>query len=349
MTKHCVINYSIFFMLLSIIPGCTPQRPLVKRHLIAKKQENQINSDLAYKKSSGRRAHTISKKTLRPRTYSPESSAITKNQEKLGHKPIITIWIHGTRIAPRYILKNLLYSRPGIHPIKDFNKKYRLRSIADALSTADPELYPLEHIYQFGWSGNLCFLKREQEAELLYKDLLDLINQYKATYDTTPYIRIIGHSHGGNIALNLVPLIIKNNNILTIDELILLATPVQEKTAAYITDPSIKKAYSLYSKADLIQVIDPQKLYMKFSKHRHTYNFPKTASVFSHQEFSPHKNLDQIQIKLNGRAILHNEFISSYFVKLLPQIIHEINLWHTEDDLEDAYNPNSIRILKIRT
>jgi hypothetical protein len=56
--------------------------------------------------------------------------------------------------------------------------------------------------YTFGWSGLMSQTQRKKEAIRFYNALSDEIQKYKEQ-GINPKIRVIAHSHGGNISLNL--------------------------------------------------------------------------------------------------------------------------------------------------
>ncbi len=229
--------------------------------------------------------------------------------------PAINVWIHGTKLFPDPILHHFFYSKPGLHLASQMDTQYRLRTIAEELMLHDPINYPRETFYLFGWSGKLCFVDREQSALRLYQDLKAVCAEYQRVYNAQPYIRLICHSHGGNVALNLAKMKSIDDPNFKIDELVLLACPVQTKTKDLITDSTFKKIYSLYSHLDIVQILDPQGLYKG-------NNF---LSLFSKRCFDSHEKLAQVKIHVDGRAITHTEFILPKFLGLLPQILREID------------------------
>ncbi len=163
---------------------------------------------------------------------------------------IINIFIHGT-LLPKTILQirplHVFFHCPsGLIKADTLNQKLHLASLTHALSNGFKGDY-----YVFGWSGKLNPLERKLAAADLYKSLQEI-----ATPDT--FIRLISHSHGGNVALHTKDL---SDGSFAIDELILLACPVQKETAQNVTHRFFKKVYSIHSHYDLIQVIDPQGIY----------------------------------------------------------------------------------------
>ncbi len=254
--------------------------------------------------------------------------------------PTITIWVHGTRFTSRLPHRRDSYCKSGLVSVNNLEDHYTLYILADTLIQADPDMFPKEHFYLLGWSGKLSFDEREQAAQQLYKDLKQLIKSYEVAYSVKPYIRMMAHSHGGNVVLNLATIKNPQEQDLIITELILLACPVQEKTMHYIQDPMFKKIYSIYSCLDIMQVIDPQGLYEKTKQ---------ASAFFSQRRFLPQQNLTQIKIKINGRALLHREFIYAPFLTYLPRIINTIDTWQQEDLQYPPLTSDSKRLLCVYT
>ncbi len=252
-------------------------------------------------------------------------------------EPTITVWVHGTRFFPRPLFKKFFNGKAGLVCAADINPEYRLRIVADILHQADPAIFDRAHLYLFGWSGKLCFKERQQTAELLYTALVEKTREYRDKYGQKPKIRLISHSHGGNVALNLSN--IHHTEDIIIDELIMLACPVQQQTLHCIRDPLFKRIYALYSTLDTLQVLAPQGLYKREEK----------TALFSKRLFPPQANLSQIKIRLNGRAIFHNEFVLERFLCHLPDIIDAIKEWQTSDIDHQNLRKGTVRILSIRT
>lgn len=231
--------------------------------------------------------------------------------------PTITVWIHGTQILPHPILSRIFHGPHGLVKATDFDPQYHLFSIVATLGQTDPTNYPFDHTYLFGWEGSLSFKERRHAAIRLHNQLKELVQKYQKMYGTHPKIRIITHSHGGNVALNLAR--IHDANSFVVDELIMLACPVQKKTEHLINSNIFKEIFIIYSSIDMIQCIDPQGLYPQkdmrpfFSKKRF--------------EYAPH--IMQVKIKLDGHTLLHSDFIRTRFVKLIPGIVEQMREWHT--------------------
>lgn len=249
--------------------------------------------------------------------------------------PWITVWVHGTqpsfdkapgkrlRTALKKRAHEIFYCKSGLHHIGTQPKTNRHHEFAQLLHKVDPVRFPAEHFYTFGWSGDLSFDVRCQAGKDLYLDLIKLAEEFTHTHGTTPNIRLITHSHGGNVALNLALAQAEYRKNLVINELVLLACPVQEKTAFLAQDQLFKKIYSLYSSLDVLQVVDPQGLYK---------NNKIDTGIFSKRRFpESFNNLAQAKIRFNKRAILHIEFLSDRLVRALPSIITQLDRWHQDN------------------
>ncbi len=234
--------------------------------------------------------------------------------------PAITIWVHGTRCLPFSLFNSYFHSEPGLYLAQKINPKFHLRTITQTIIDNDPIEFPPQTFYVFGWSGKLCFGEREKAAQQLFEELHALIKRYEKRYNTKPFVRIIAHSHGGNVVLNLAS--IQNpNEPIQIHELVLLACPVQKKTKDFIKDDMFQQVYVYYSSFDLTQVIDPQGL----------YNTGVAGAFFSKRRFPRDKKITQLKIKINGHAIMHAQFISAKFLYHLPTILKEIKLWQKQE------------------
>lgn len=224
----------------------------------------------------------------------------TQNQNPI---PWLTIWIHGTRLTPKIFFKKFFHVAPGLTKATKLDTSYHHRSIAQTLCELDNTQFDLNAFYLYGWSGKLSFNKRRIAAQELHESLNKLIAQYTIDHGVMPRLRIITHSHGGNVALNLAHCTTPNSQF-SIDQLILLACPVQEQTKELVKHPLFKNIYSLYSKRDLLQVADPQGIYANESDEDFF-----DRSWFSQRLFPADPKLKQAQITYNGRGILHVEFL----------------------------------------
>ncbi|MBN1549365.1 hypothetical protein JW872_01755 [Candidatus Babeliales bacterium] len=270
------------------------------------------------------------------------SSGATRHQTREeAAEPIITVWIHGTFNNPVF---KKFHTCPniGLWKASDLPETYHLKTIAQILAREDARQFDLDSFYAFGWSGALSFQARELAARDLYRELQREHYAYTTKHGQAPKIRLITHSHGGNVALNLAKVRLPNNK-LVIDELIMLGTPIQNETACYVNDPFFKTIYSLYSHADMLQIMDPQGIY-------HEQRKKKTKPFFSKRTFQLNPYTFQTAIKYNGRAIAHTEFLLSHFITILPQILQELRSWHAQEKENPAFNKTDVEyVLKIKT
>jgi hypothetical protein len=259
----------------------------------------------------------------------PQEPIITPIQHE--QHEYVTVCVHGTHLTaqalPLEALRNLTGSELGLNRIDTLHEKYTIKKTALELIRLYPNRLYRDDFYVFGWSGKLSNVHREQAAQQLYSSLACLIQIYQRRYGVTPKIRLITHSHGGNVALNLAK-IQKNNPYplipLMVEELILLACPVQDITENYIDSPMFNSIYSLYSSVDLLQVGDPQGIQTP----------SKPNSLFSRRLFAPHKKLKQAHITMQRpriatiTSLAHADFVLPAFTKLLPQVIDTIDTWY---------------------
>ena len=88
-----------------------------------------------------------------------------------------------------------------------------------------------DHAYfAFGHLGLLSQLYRHAAAQDLYHHLADTVEQYRKIYDTIK-LRVIAHSHGSNIVINLSDQEDIHHKNLVIDDLVMFGTPLQIENA----------------------------------------------------------------------------------------------------------------------
>lgn len=258
----------------------------------------------------------------------------TSEKPPADNTPRITIWIHGTKSMS--FISDFIHAVPyaGLKHVNNISSLYRIKSVIQALAKSDPQQFPLEHFYAYGWSGKLCFKKRKLEALKLYTEITHLISDYQQKYGSIPHITIVTHSHGGNVALNLA-LVPHKDPSLKLD-LILLACPVQHETKNLIRDTLFNKIYSLYSPKDLMQIIDPQGLYV-------TQTNKKLHFELSERIFPTHESLRQARLEFNSKGLGHIGFILEKTIKALPAIISAIEIW----EQEEPSKPDIERVLDV--
>ncbi len=219
--------------------------------------------------------------------------------------------------------------------------------------------------YTFGWDGLLSWSKRYKQSEFFYEELHKEIKRL-SHLGIKPFIRIITFSHGGNVALNLSIVkereTKKRDHNLIVDELIMLAVPVQAETDQQIASDFFKKIYHCYSMEDSIQTMDffsSQRLWSKrFFTSSHEYKVPESVTqirlrITKHiSGFKHAKTLDErLGRFLNARRLKHKnpthtemfhfQWATNWYrknfplrplpiVALIPTIIHTITA-HTSN------------------
>lgn len=176
---------------------------------------------------------------------------------------------------------------------KGLTHKYAAFPIAAAYETLSALAHnekEKNYFYTFGWSGLVSQYRRRKEAIKLYSALVTEYAALKAR-GINPKIRLIAHSHGGNLILNMAGIHellqkgIENEpsadrypdaDQLTsmkeihkllqaplpdiapfhIDELLMFGTPIQPETLSFCLSPFFKKIYNIYSDDDIIQSMD---------------------------------------------------------------------------------------------
>lgn len=282
------------FLLLFLLPACSKQERIFKRVSLPFLGEKKYEEDIS---------------------------------EKNPKAPNVTIWVHGTCLWPFRVFKKYWNKNPTLIKVSSLKKGYYLRKVAETLSRASSD-YPLEDFYFLRWSGKLSVSEREEGASHLYGEIVKLLEKYKKAYETRPKLTVITHSHGGNVALNLSNIKDKDPEV-KIDNLILLACPVQKHTRECVSDNMFGNVYSFYSSIDLIQVLDPQGLHYHRSCNCRK---PKGEPIFSGRNFPSHSKLFNVKMKINGRGIWHNQFLSKEFIATLPQVINCLNEWRKKEN-----------------
>lgn len=176
--------------------------------------------------------------------------------------------------------------------------------------------------YTFGWSGLLSSRMRYLEAKIFYDQILKEFDEdYKSNQNLK--IRIIGYSHGGNIALKLAEVYKKEGYEKTkkikIDELILIGVPVLPETDYLMNSSLFKKIYHFYSFGDRIQRLDFFSLDRIFSNRK----------FHERTDFAIPEKLIQINVKVK-RAVLTKKK-SSYTQKKISYLLHHRSSMRNSD------------------
>lgn len=160
-------------------------------------------------------------------------------------------------------------------------------------SVSPKQTKSLQTFYTFGWPGVISQTLRLKAGKQLYNELSDLVAQLSQQYQSVR-IRIYGFSHGGNVALNIAQYDDSSPKF-TIDELILLGTPIQSESDYLINDPIFAHVFNIFSPADRIQTLDCFSLNRFFSSKRFK----------SRTDFHLPNKLTQIELRLTEPAQRH--------------------------------------------
>lgn len=242
--------------------------------------------------------------------------------------PSITIYVHGSQNATKLLSKDIWYCQQGLHHINELPESSLFVQDARLLQQGDKDRFNMEHYYTFGWSGKVNFQVRQDAGKELYLTLKKLLQTYFEQYGSYATVRIITHSHGGNVALHMVEQLPFFENHKIELELVMLACPVQKLTEHIINHKNISRSYVLYSTFDLIQKLD-------FYKYEGKRYFPNR--VFQ----TDASNCFQILVKVNGKRLTHTDFCHS-IVRHIPEILRatdkavEKELYLTEYDIHDS-------------
>ncbi len=137
--------------------------------------------------------------------------------------------------------------------------------------------------YTYGWSGLLSRSERYCDAKQCLLDIEKEVLRLRSL-GINPKVRLIGYSHGGTIVLKMA--MAKRNEQLnpqfTINEAILIGTPIQFDTDYLIDDPLFEKVYNIFSRGDRVQKLD----------------FFSCGEFFSEQIFKPHCGFEKLPDKL---------------------------------------------------
>lgn len=151
----------------------------------------------------------------------------------MAHGTSATIFIHGTLFTFISYYYHGVSAPQGITLASEQPLSNTLGRLGRVLAKAAPAEFPLDSLYLLGWPGRLNADARKKAAE----DLLAWIKKNNITSLT-----LIGHSHGGTIALLLAQLLEQEKDLtISVDRLILIACPVQKVTSSLVTSPILKK------------------------------------------------------------------------------------------------------------
>lgn len=227
----------------------------------------------------------------------------------------ITIFVHGTYLMRKILqhspCRQLMYCPQGLTLAKNLPSHYHFSKVAHGCVACDKTLYSIDQFYVFGWESEyVSDAARNKAAKILVEQMYEVIVDYYMKHNVIPKIRLIGYSHGGNVILhtaNYIPLYADMQNLEI--EAWLFGTPVQVVNHDLVNSDCFHAIYSIYSKKDIVQKIDPQGLHHRKITKNH---------FWSDRTFCENSRSIQVDFTVNGQAISHAYYnlIFQYFPKI---------------------------------
>lgn len=233
----------------------------------------------------------------------------------------ITIFVHGTYFLRKILqyspYRQQIYCPQGLTLAKNLPEHYHFCKIAHGCVNCDKDTYSIDQFYVFGWeSEHVSDHVRKKAAEILVEQMYELVVDYYIRHDVIPKIRLIGYSHGGNVILHTADYLPFYADMYDVEiEAWLFGTPVQVVSHDLVNSEFFTNIYSVYSKKDIVQVLDPQGLRnRKLTKN----NF------WSNRTFCQYSRCIQVDFTVNGNSIGHSYYnlIFPHFPKI-KKIIEE--------------------------
>lgn len=227
----------------------------------------------------------------------------------------ITIFVHGTYLMRKVLqyspCRQLMYCPQGLTLAKDLPSHYHFSKVAHGCVACDKNLYSVDQFYVFGWeSEHVSDAVRNRSAKILVEQMYEVIVDYYIRHNVIPKVRLIGYSHGGNVILHTANYIPLYADMQDIDiEVWLFGTPVQVINHDLVNSDCFKDVYSIYSKKDIVQTLDPQGLrHRKLTKNH----------FWSGRTFCENSRSIQVDFTVNGQAINHSYYnlIFQHFPKI---------------------------------
>lgn len=123
--------------------------------------------------------------------YKKVAKKMRKNPKFYTEQPILELGLK--KITPTFDVKDVTSKKCAAYPI--------LKAYQTVLDSVEGKCEQ-NHFYTFGWSGLISQDRRRSEAFRLYNALSEEVEQFRKR-GIDPKIRLISHSHGGNLCLNL--------------------------------------------------------------------------------------------------------------------------------------------------
>lgn len=161
----------------------------------------------------------------------------------------------------------------------------------EAIRNSMRELYIVDELISFSWSGKLGYRSHMQAAYLLAEKIME--------YD---FVILVAHSHGATVGILasqiLAKKVSKGNSLVKISKFYALGVPVDPTGLIYPDMSVIDKFYNLFSFGDLVQPV--QGMYQRC--------------------FGQHERIANISIVLDGfyplHTQLHHATIGKYLLKI---------------------------------
>lgn len=295
------------------------------------------------------RGRVIKKKVTMSYDLPQRNNLKSKKQCRNGDDdPVITVWIHGTKFTRSDTYRRVYNGVPDVKHIKEFPSEHGIQFQMKMLDRDAHEIFCYENLYLFGWSGRLSTHERYWAAVILYQKLTMLCETYKQKHGKVPRIRLVTHSHGGNIALNLVRVHKARKAELEIETLVLLACPVQHETKKLAESCFFKKVYAFYSSLDMVQVLAPEFMHKMRNDEDSVVGSCLRWIPFSNRCFESDSRVRQAWIKVNGHAIMHSSFTRAHFLRTIPRLIDAVDELY-ETHAEDLCNGTKEVLLHVRS
>lgn len=147
----------------------------------------------------------------------------------------------------------------GLHPIEEQTSLFTTPwTLAQSYEEKYHEVYGYGSSiksYTFGWRAYLSSAHRSQASDFLYWALIKEVKRLKRSHKRV-VVHLLGHSHGGNVCLNLAYNERFYKKKLSIERLALFGTPIQHETEHLVNDSLFKRVYNITSQGDFVQRMD---------------------------------------------------------------------------------------------
>lgn len=241
----------------------------------------------------------------------------------------VTIFIHGSRSAAKYILPQRYQSKLGLHSVSEYTEGSHYWELAETLEEENLKKYSKQNFYIFGWDGALSFNTRKNLAKNLYHEMVTMLNFYKQRDGQSPEVQIMTFSHGGNIALQLSDFLpfIAHEEVLI--DLILIGCPVQAATEQMVESSYFSEVAIISSQGDVIQRMDPHNLYGP-KRDNKTKLFSRR--FFDTQDFneSTQQKVRQYSVTVNKKTLGHIDLFKSFMVHVPYVLAQKPNIKSNE-------------------